>query len=517
MYKIGELSKLCNISVKALRYYDAEGLLIPDEIDKFTGYRYYSAAKLADCYRIIALKELGFSLDEIKAQLVANNNEKIIASLNEKLSELRGLIENTEKQLKRIETIRNNLTEGEQKMFDIIVRNTDELRVAFVRKNYLKKVDAIEEIYKMANELPKSIVGKRKIIINYEIEYREEDFDLAVCVEIIGGLPKNSKYGEKIISFGDSVASLVCNISELDNAYKAMIKYLDGSTYKVCGAYYEIYHDDDTVELKVPVCERTNKPLYHPEKIDLPFENDPEVCGKWEMIDILPTPEHFVYGKPKCDHLAWLNEIYFIDGGKSYWSIFGWTKGYLFTYGPPPQSTYINKYFIKNNGNRKLLFLEMYDYCDGGEIGFFAEPEYWVYEKVDDRHYLSEDDVRRVDNIDYPFIDDPYVLGVWKARDIYFTTPDDFDHRIQNRPLESLYHKQIEFKKGGVYVSTTKTGTNSSVSIWTKGLILNKREKTASAYFIKEIEGKEYLFKEWKNGDYIFGHGRAYWYVFTRA
>ena len=61
MYKIGELSKLCNISVKTLRYYGSEGLLVPDRIDKFTGYRYYSASKLTDCYRIIALKELGFS------------------------------------------------------------------------------------------------------------------------------------------------------------------------------------------------------------------------------------------------------------------------------------------------------------------------------------------------------------------------------------------------------------------------------------------------------------------------
>ena len=69
MYKIGELSKLCNISVKTLRYYDSVGLLIPDEIDKFTGYRYYSAAKLSELYRIIALKELGFSLDDIKKQI----------------------------------------------------------------------------------------------------------------------------------------------------------------------------------------------------------------------------------------------------------------------------------------------------------------------------------------------------------------------------------------------------------------------------------------------------------------
>ena len=121
MYKIGELSKLCNISVKALRYYDAEGLLIPDEIDKFTGYRYYSVSKLADCYRISALKELGFSLDEIKVQLKADDNEKIIAALNAKLEELNSLIENTEIKLKRIESIRSNLTEGENKMYNIII------------------------------------------------------------------------------------------------------------------------------------------------------------------------------------------------------------------------------------------------------------------------------------------------------------------------------------------------------------------------------------------------------------
>ena len=122
MYKIGELSKLCNISVKTLRYYDAEGLLIPDMIDKFTGYRYYSASKLDDCYRIIALKELGFSLDEIRTQLTANDNEKITAALDSKIAELNQLIITTEKQLQKIEELRKNLTEGESKMFNILIR-----------------------------------------------------------------------------------------------------------------------------------------------------------------------------------------------------------------------------------------------------------------------------------------------------------------------------------------------------------------------------------------------------------
>ena len=49
MYKIGELSKLTKIPVKTLRFYDNEGILSPDRIDEFTGYRYYSASKISDC------------------------------------------------------------------------------------------------------------------------------------------------------------------------------------------------------------------------------------------------------------------------------------------------------------------------------------------------------------------------------------------------------------------------------------------------------------------------------------
>ncbi len=514
MYKIGELSKLCNISVKALRYYDAEGLLVPDKIDKFTGYRYYSASKLIDCYRIIALKELGFSLDEIRVQLTINDSEKIVKVLDAKLVELKSLIETTKKQFRKIESIKNMFIGGESKMFNVIISATDEIRVAFVRKNYHSKSDALCEADEIAKNLPQAVVGKRRLIINYETEYKKSDFDLAACVELVGTLPRGSAYAEKTISFGNSIASLCCKKSELDDAYKAMIKYFDGSNYKACGAYYEIFHNDGTVELKVPVSERMKEPLYGYANSDEPFVDDPEVCGKWKMIDILPTREHFIYGKPKCSHLAWLDELYFIDGGEQYWAVCGWTKGCLFTSAPKPNTRYVNKYTIENDDGHKLLFLEMSDYCDSGAVGFGA-PEIWVYEKVDDTHYTSKEEIRRCDNIHYPFIDDEDVLGVWRVRD-FLINKEDFNPQKQNWKKEDLFVLTVEFKKNGVYVSTTKNETNNITSSWTKGLVLNKREKTASAYEIKVIGGKEYLFREWKTGDYCFGGGRPYWYVFTR-
>lgn len=510
MYKIGELSKLCDISVKALRFYDAEGLLTPDKIDRFTGYRYYSASKLGDCYRITALKELGFSLDEIKAQLNADGCSETINVLDEKIAELRSLIETSAERLEKIESIRKKLTKGEQKMFNIIIRPAGEIRAAILRKNFKSKQDALREAGRIAESLPKTLIGKRKILINYETEYKETDLDIAAGVELTGHLPKGSPYSEKTVSFGNMAVCLCCGESELEDACKAIITELEKTEYHVCGAYYELYHSDGTVELKVPVSERVKEPAFIREDERKPFVDDPEVRGKWKMLDILPTREHFVYGKPKCGQLAWLKELYFIDGGQPYWSVSGWTRGSLFTRGPEPDTVTEHRYTLENLDGHKLLFLEMSAGCRGNS----GADEIWVYEKDGGRHYASREEFRKTDNIDEPFVKDERVLGRWKVRD-FVRKKDAFDPLKQSWKIEDLFVLEARFNENGEYVSVTKSGTNSVTSVWTKGLILNRREKTASAYEIRVIDGTEYLFREWKSVDYSFG-GRICWYVFTR-
>jgi DNA-binding transcriptional MerR regulator len=65
MLKIGEFSRLSQISIKALHIYDERGLLRPEQVDKFTGYRYYSLQQLPQAHRIMALKGMGLSLEQI--------------------------------------------------------------------------------------------------------------------------------------------------------------------------------------------------------------------------------------------------------------------------------------------------------------------------------------------------------------------------------------------------------------------------------------------------------------------
>jgi DNA-binding transcriptional MerR regulator/predicted transcriptional regulator YdeE len=65
MLSIGEFARYLGVSVRMLRHYDGLGLLVPAHVDPCTGYRRYTASQLERSNRLIALKELGFGLDQI--------------------------------------------------------------------------------------------------------------------------------------------------------------------------------------------------------------------------------------------------------------------------------------------------------------------------------------------------------------------------------------------------------------------------------------------------------------------
>jgi DNA-binding transcriptional MerR regulator len=81
MLKIGDFSRIAQVSIKALRYYDRLGLLKPAHIDRFSGYRYYELPQLVTLNRILALKELDFSLDQIKELLNVDLSGEVLQKL----------------------------------------------------------------------------------------------------------------------------------------------------------------------------------------------------------------------------------------------------------------------------------------------------------------------------------------------------------------------------------------------------------------------------------------------------
>ena len=74
MYKIGEFSKIVDIPVRTLRYYDEYGILKPSEVDNFTGYRYYTDNNVIECEIIKLLKSVNFTLEEIASNILLSKN-----------------------------------------------------------------------------------------------------------------------------------------------------------------------------------------------------------------------------------------------------------------------------------------------------------------------------------------------------------------------------------------------------------------------------------------------------------
>ena len=102
MYKIGEFSMLSKATVKALRYYEEEGLIKPCFVDKFTGYRYYETRQLEEIASIVSLREAGLSVKELKRIKAGEDPARILEERKRTIAEEIGL---RRSQLEKIEEL----------------------------------------------------------------------------------------------------------------------------------------------------------------------------------------------------------------------------------------------------------------------------------------------------------------------------------------------------------------------------------------------------------------------------
>lgn len=115
LYRIGEFSKLTGIPIRTLRYYDSIDLFKPSEVDLFTSYRYYKEEQVKDLELINELKEVGFTLEEIRDNW-NNFSEELFLKRKEKLLEE---IKLKNEAIKKTDILRSKLKDG--KITDKIV------------------------------------------------------------------------------------------------------------------------------------------------------------------------------------------------------------------------------------------------------------------------------------------------------------------------------------------------------------------------------------------------------------
>lgn len=131
MYKIGEFSKIVDISPRTLRYYDEEGILVPKCVDKFTGYRLYNSENIEECKVIKILKLANFTLSEINVYKDNINEEILLKKQEEILKNIKEL----KSQYELIEDIKSKLSKEKPKVYTNDLINQEILRRKYVRRN----------------------------------------------------------------------------------------------------------------------------------------------------------------------------------------------------------------------------------------------------------------------------------------------------------------------------------------------------------------------------------------------
>ncbi|MER5360207.1 MerR family transcriptional regulator [Streptomyces sp. NPDC002785] len=132
MFTIGDFARYGRVSARMLRHYDAIGLLHPDRTDPATGYRFYGAAQLTRLNRIIALKDLGFTLQQVQAILDEQvGSEELHGMLRLRRAELEEAMAAAAARLARVEArLRSIESEGHMSADDVVVRSIAPVRVA---------------------------------------------------------------------------------------------------------------------------------------------------------------------------------------------------------------------------------------------------------------------------------------------------------------------------------------------------------------------------------------------------
>lgn len=274
------------------------------------------------------------------------------------------------------------------------------------------------------------------------------------------------------------------------------------------------YGEENGREIQVAVrvleLQKERKEMH--EDVSLPFEEDEQVVGKWKVLGEYAVREDF-YAEMGERRESFLGnrerEVYFLPGGASYW-IFSWTKGYLKLNGG--NQSCLCRYEIVDDQDGRYMFLEN----KGDEYRRGGMPTVLVLEQMDHKKY-TEREIAREDNTDLPFVDDPRVLGDWKAID-FIRSREEFDPAGNHFPPERLFYKQMHFGEGGAFSSVYRNQIVSGreMQSWTKGYVLRFYNHTACAYEIVTAGGRDYMIIEWKSGDYRWGGYDTDYYVFVR-
>lgn len=275
MLKIGDFSRLGQVSVRMLRHYDQMGLIKPAYVDPDSEYRYYSLEQLPRLHRILALKDLGLSLEQIETALKTDlSPEQLKEMLALKQAELSQQVAETQIRLQRVASrLAQMETEAVVSPYEVVLRAVPERVLASIRRVVPTLMDmpayrcgASDELYAWLDKQHLQPCGPEMVLYHF-VEYTETDVDMEF------GIPVQPRPG---LTFRDpiqlaslpAVEQMACVIHtgslwDVGLAITALFTWMGRNSYASAGSFREVHlfgketektaREPVVVELQLPV------------------------------------------------------------------------------------------------------------------------------------------------------------------------------------------------------------------------------------------------------------------------
>lgn len=242
MYKIGEFSILAKTTIKTLRYYEKEGLLLPAFVDQ-NNYRYYETMQLLELAKIVSLRQIGLSIEQIRSVLQGTDLCEVLVSRKQTLEKE---LKEYNYQLLKI----NYLLEGKDMKYEVITKELPAYTI-YYKEGRIKDYSEITDFILSSAEECSKINPNLKCIepdycyVNYlDGEYREKDIMIRYAQAV-----EKEGISNNIIKFDTlKPVNAVClyhrgAYNELGKAYGFIMKYIEENGYEIIECPRERYID----------------------------------------------------------------------------------------------------------------------------------------------------------------------------------------------------------------------------------------------------------------------------------
>jgi DNA-binding transcriptional MerR regulator len=251
-YRIGEFARLSGVSIKTLRFYDQIGLLQPAGVDARTRYRLYGSGQLQDLAAILALKDLGASLNDIRRVSCGTDAGQERRKLLEKLKAgAEHSMQTARRSLLWIERALNDEARGESEV-PVVVKQRPAVRIASIRA----QVKCYAEVSHLERDLQRAVLPGLAGSLQGVLWHRcaeSGSIEGEPFLEISGRAPRSGSYQLRELPSA-TVASAYCAPDDraAERVYEAISTWVRLHDYRLDGPKREIYVGQ-ILEIQFPV------------------------------------------------------------------------------------------------------------------------------------------------------------------------------------------------------------------------------------------------------------------------